>query len=97
MWPLVPQTIGQDLPIFIDTPSGVVNATAVSDWEPLSTEMRTPTTTDELRTAQRELESLGNEEATAVIALSADPMLWACALTGLEPEDLVCLEANEGA
>jgi hypothetical protein len=32
---------------------------------------------------------------TTAIALPADPMLWALALTGLTPDDLVCVE--EGA
>ena len=34
-------------------------------------------------------------EGAAAIALPADPMLWAEALTGLPPEKLVCVE--EGA
>ena len=32
-----------------------------------------------------------------VLAMPAEPMLWAVALTGLKPEELECLEANEGA
>ena len=33
----------------------------------------------------------------AAVALSADSLLWACALTGLQPGELECLEGNKGA
>lgn len=87
-------TIGQDLPIFVETSSGLVNATAVTGWESLSTEIRAPTTVEELRVAVAELETV---EAPAALALPADPLLWAVSLTGLEPDELQCLQGNEGA
>ena len=56
---------------------------------------------DELQEAQEALEALAaSSEAeaaglTTAIALPDDPMLWAEALTGLSPSDLVCVD--EGA
>ena len=44
-----------------------------------------------------EFESFDADGVQPVIALPADAMLWASALTGLQPSDLQCLEGNEGA
>lgn len=91
-------TIGQDLPILVETPAGLVNATSASGWEPLAAELRAPTTPAELRVAELELEGIGGSEPlVSAIALPADAMLWATALTGLEPSQLECKEGNEGA
>ena len=38
-----------------------------------------------------------DDDALAIIALPPVPMLWAQALTGLDPGQLECLEGNEGA
>ena len=38
-----------------------------------------------------------SDDVTAAIALPADPMLWAVALTGLKTDELEALEANAGA
>ena len=67
---------------------------------PVPAALRAPLAREDLKGAQEELEALkdgSEEELTTAIALPADPMLWAEALTGLEPDQLVCLEANEGA
>lgn len=91
-------TIGQDLPIFVETTSGIVNATVRGPMDSyFPAEIRTPTSVEELSEARDELESLSGSDVTTAIVLSADPMLWATALTGLRPDQLVCLEANEGA
>ena len=94
-------TIGADLPIFLDTGAGnLVNATVKGSVVPVPAALRAPLAREDLKGAQEELEALkdgSEEELTAAIALPADPMLWAEALTGLEPDQLVCLEANEGA
>ena len=93
-------TIGADVPIYVDTAAGLVNATAAGVMDALpSAELRAPASASELGLAQAELESLataGPERLTA-IALTAEPLLWALALTGLNASQLECLEANVGA
>lgn len=89
-------TIGADgVPIYVEGPGGLVNATKLEGVAITGAELRAPTTTAELYTAQEELDGL--DAPTTVIAISADAQLWAEALTGLKPEQLECLEANEGA
>lgn len=89
-------TIGSDQPIFLESASGgFVNATVKDANEPLTCELRAPLTSDELSAAQAELESLQGPGVTTVLALPADAMLWAEALTGLKPSQLECVE--EGA
>lgn len=92
-------TIGQNLPIYVQTGSGLVNATDSGAWEAglelAGVELRTPTNVDELSLGIGELEEAS--PSVAAVALSADPVLWAVALTGLQPGELECLEGNEGA
>ena len=85
-------TMGQNLPIFVQGAAGLVNATLKDTTELVSSELRAPTTVDELKLAEAEL-----AESGGAIALPSDPMLWAVALTGLKPDKLQCLEGNEGA
>lgn len=90
-------TIGQNLPIYVQTSTGFVNATDSGAWEArveVPVELQTPATPEELSllAAQEQASS-----SVAAFALSADPMLWAVALTGLQPSELECLEGNEGA
>ena len=91
-------TIGQNLPIYVQTSTGFVNATDSGAWEARvempSVELKTPATVEELSLfAAQEQDS----SSLAAFALSDGPMLWAVALTGLQPSELVCLEGNEGA
>jgi len=87
--------IGADVPIYVETSNGLMNATAKT-MVSVSAEVRSPTSTEELTSAQDELESLSSvEPVTAAIAMSADAQLWAEALTGLPPNKLVCVD--EGA
>ena len=91
-------TIGQNLPIYVQTSTGFVNATDSGAWEARvempSVELKTPATVEELSLfAAQEQDS----SSLAAFALLDDPMLWAVALTGLQPSELVCLEGNEGA
>eukprot|EP00908_Phaeocystis_cordata_P011992 Transcript_22961.p1 GENE.Transcript_22961~~Transcript_22961.p1 ORF type:complete len:226 (-),score=20.99 Transcript_22961:205-882(-) len=89
-------TIGQNLPIFVETSTGIVNATlSGAPWDPMPVEIRSPSTVDELTAAQEELE--GGSHVTSAVAISADPLLWSVALTGLLPSELECLAGNEGA
>lgn len=94
-------TIGQDVPVFLESASGVVSdATNRNAIEELASELRAPQSADELVAAQAELTAVGesaSEPLKTAIALPADPLLWAMALTGLEPAQLECLEGNEGA
>jgi hypothetical protein len=95
-------TIGQDLPIYVADPAGMlVNATSLDSEVPLQgTEIRSPTSVEELSAAMAELEGLvesADAPVTAAIALPAEPMLWAVALTGMDESTLQCLEGNEGA
>ena len=90
-------TIGQNLPIYVQTSTGFVNATDSGAWEArveVPVELQTPATAEELSlfAAQEQASS-----SVAAFALSADPVLWAVALTGLQPSELECLEGNEGA
>ena len=91
-----------DLPIFLEQAGGsVVNATLKGSIVPVPVELRAPCAREDLRVAQDELNEVadasGDADAFTAMALPADPMLWAEALTGLSAEDLVCLESNEGA
>jgi len=61
----------------------------------LPVELLTPATAEELFAAQGEIEQASS--SVAAFALSADSVLWAVALTGLQPSELECLEGNEGA
>ena len=89
-------TIGSDQPIFLEALSGgFVNATVKDAADPMRCELRAPLTSDELSAAQVELEELSEPGVTTVLALPADAMLWAEALTGLKPSQLECVE--EGA
>ena len=96
-------TLGQDLPIFVEqvAGSGVVNNATLSGQEDaVPTALRTVSTLEELCAAQAELEQAAADapgEATRAIALPADAMLWAVALTGVEECQLEALEANAGA
>ena len=91
-------TIGSSAPIFLDTggATSLVNATTKDGREEVVAVLRAPTTSEELAAAQAELES-SDDDALAIIALPPVPMLWAQALTGLDPGQLECLEGNEGA
>ena len=89
--------IGSDVPIFLQTLTGdIVNATLKGGADPVPAVLRSPENSEELYAAQGELSKLDGS-SPSVIALSAEPMLWAQALTGLPESELVCLEANEGA
>lgn len=89
-------TIGSDQPIFLDSFADIVNATAKDMRDPLPVELRTASTAEELRAVQAELDGLDGPDASfAAIAIPADAMLWAEALTGLKPNQLECVE--EGA
>ena len=90
-------TIGQDLPIYVSTASGLVNATQLGSQDPLPMELRTVASVDQLQAAEDELQDLSSTNAVSAIALPADAMLWASALTGRAPRDLECLAGNEGA
>lgn len=95
-------TIGADnVPVFLQTAAGgFVNATLKEDIVPINLELRAPLANADLTAAIDELCVVGEDEGcevTTVVALPADPMLWAAALTGLEPEELACKEGNEGA
>ena len=89
-------SIGQDLPMFVDTAAGFVNATLKDVMDPVQIVLQAPTTTDALVDAINTFNA-DDSDSTNVIALPADSLLWACALTGLLPEKLQCLEGNEGA
>ena len=54
---------------------------------------------EQIKAIQKELGELRAADggSMCVLALPAEPMLWAVALTGLEPDELECREANEGA
>lgn len=95
-------TIGADLPIFVETPAGLVNATASGSTVAVAAELLAPATSASLEEAILAFNPPGSpadsERATvemAAIALPADPMLWAEALTGLKPSQLECVD--EGA
>ena len=91
-------TIGQDIEVFLDNGGGsFVNATIKDTMEPVSLALRAPTTPESLAEVMAEFESFDADGVQPVIALPADAMLWASALTGLQPSDLQCLEGNEGA
>uniref|UniRef100_A0A7S0LEC8 Uncharacterized protein n=1 Tax=Coccolithus braarudii TaxID=221442 RepID=A0A7S0LEC8_9EUKA len=93
-------TIGQDLPIYLETANGLVNATTPgAEPTTLSAELRVPENVEELRAAQAMLEEpdSGGPAVSTVIALPADALLWSVALTGFSPSELECIEANEGA
>ena len=88
-------TIGAEVPIYLDSGGGaIMNATKL-EMVPLPTELRAPSSSELLRIAQEELIGLGEEAKTTAIALEADAQLWAQALTGLTPDKLVCID--EGA
>jgi hypothetical protein len=87
-------TLGQNLPILLDTGAGLVNATAADAQDPVELELRAPASVEALEAARSELEAAGTP---AAIALPADAMLWACSLTGLCPVDLEPKAGNEGA
>lgn len=91
--------IGSDLPIFVESlASGVCNATVKDSMIPLATELRSADTVEGVTAARAEFEALDTDDGVrCVLAMPAEPMLWAVALTGLKPEELECLEANEGA
>ena len=92
--------IGSDLPIYIQAvDGGLCNATAKDSMEPLPAVLRSADTLEGVYSAQTELEELHTADGSSmcVLALPAESMLWAVALTGLDPEELKCLEANEGA
>jgi len=89
-------TIGADHPIFVDNGAAdIVNATLVDVRDPLTIELRQASTSEELDAAQAELAGLGDADVITAIALPADAMLWAEALTGLKPSQLECVD--EGA
>lgn len=90
-------TIGQDVPIYLETPTGFVNATVKDVMEPLDTVLRAPTTVDTLESATADLSTADGGSGTKVLVLPADSMLWSMALTGLQPSELQCLEGNQGA
>lgn len=88
-------TIGAEVPIYLDSGGGtIMNATKL-EMVPLPTELRAPSSSELLRLAQEELLGLREEAKTTAIALEADAQLWAQALTGLTPDKLVCID--EGA
>ena len=59
--------------------------------------LQTPATAEELSLFAAQGEPEQTSSSVAAFALSADPVLWAVALTGLQPSELECLEGNEGA
>ena len=84
-----------NVPVYLES-AGNLSAAAGGAEEgaaAAAVELRSAASAEELRAAQRDLEDAA--EGAAAIALPADPMLWAEALTGLPPEKLVCVE--EGA
>jgi len=88
--------IGSDIPIFLQTATGdIVNATLRDGAEIVPVILHAPIASADLSAAQVDL-AKANESA-GVIAMAAEPMLWAQALTGLDESELECLEANEGA
>ena len=89
-------TIGSDVPIYLETAGGLlVNATSSKGRIDLPAELRAPTEREQLRLAEEELNGLSDDAVTTAIALPADAMLWAEALTGLDPDKLKCVD--EGA
>ena len=91
-------TIGSEtVPVYLQTASGAfVNATVRDEIVPVPAELRAPLCHGDLCDAEEQLGAMGEGCVTA-IALPADPMLWAAALTGLDPEKLALVEGNEGA
>ena len=84
------------VPIFLETaPGTLVNATLKGSVVPVPAALRSPMVREDLAQAQADLESLSTDKLTTAIALPADPMLWAEALTGLTPSELKCVD--EGA
>lgn len=93
-------TIGQNLPIYVQTSTGFINATDSGAWEArleVPVALQTPATAEELSLFAAQGEPAQASPSVAAFALSADPVLWAVALTGLQPSELECLEGNEGA
>ena len=101
-------TIGADtLPVFLQTADGSFVIAREADGsfvkgEPVPTalELRAPLAPDALVTAMDELCVVGEDEGcevTTAMALPSDPLLWAMALTGLNPDELALVPANEGA
>jgi len=95
-------TIGSDgVPVYVQSADGTLQNATTRELVPLAAELRAPVARDELLKAQEALEAFASEVAegslTTAIALPADAMLWAEALTGLDPSELEGLEANEGA
>ena len=105
-------TLGQNIPVYVETLEGMVNVTQAKQWDPLDMILRSPDSQDELMEAQAEL--MGNIGTAqdlpklSVIALSAGDgitrdsagqanFMWAMALTGLSTEELEMKEANIGA
>lgn len=99
-------TIGADVPIFLfGSEGGISNATLTGEAPAVPVVLRSPMSVAGLRDAQEELDALSsggamsaaNGTPLAAIALPAEPMLWALALTGLNATQLESLEANAGA
>ncbi|EOD23147.1 hypothetical protein EMIHUDRAFT_456722 [Emiliania huxleyi CCMP1516] len=92
-------TIGLELPVFVEAPDGVLlNCTGVSGpRRPLEATLRAPASVDELCAAQDAIREAGDGGTASVVALPADPLLWAVALTGLEECQLEAKEGNAGA
>lgn len=92
-------TVGAEtLPIFLETAGGAVLSATPGSPLPVVAELRSPTTSKGLDDAIRELNEFASPDdgsALAAIALPADPMLWALALTGFTLGELVCVD--EGA
>ena len=57
----------------------------------------TQASVDELCAAQDAIREAGDGGTASVVALPADPLLWAVALTGLEECQLEAKEGNAGA
>mmetsp|Transcript_2870 Transcript_2870/g.8077 ORF Transcript_2870/g.8077 Transcript_2870/m.8077 type:complete len:160 (+) Transcript_2870:220-699(+) len=92
-------TIGLELPVFVEAPDGVLlNCTGVSGpRRPLEATLRAPASVDELCAAQDAIREASDGGTASVVALPADPLLWAVALTGLEECQLEAKEGNAGA
>jgi hypothetical protein len=106
-------TLGQNIPIYVETQEGMVNATTLKQWDPLDVDLRSPSSQNELMEAQAELmggisiAEEGSPKLSAIALPAGDGItrdsagqanfMWAMALTGLSTEELEMKEANIGA
>ena len=92
-------TLGQNIPIYVETAAGIVNATTLKQWKPLPVELSAVTSREELKAAEGGFmrPDWTKDSAIALPAEGDGPFLWAMGLTGLAEEQLVPHESNIGA